>query len=623
MNDFHFLRPNLLLFFIPFFILSLILFRTKFKTQGWSQVCSRDLMPYVLNVKNKHSFLSYLWTFSFLILLIVALAGPAWQTISTPLIKSQSGLVIALDLSKTMDARDVKPSRLQRAVYKLNDILNARPEGYTALVVFSEDPFVVTPMTDDVSTIKAMIPALETNIMPTAGHNPYKAISKSIDLLHQAGISNGSILLITSELAKHEMEKSIEIANLHGIKVFALGVGTDQASPVQNQEGGFMKDEKGALLISMLSKENLKFLAKATQGAYATITPDDTDINHLVKKLNGLDYQESGTDTELTQSKWHDQGYLFVLAALPFASLIFRRGILILILFIFPYTLQALTWTDLWKTSDQQGEQLFHQEEFEEAKQKFQNPDWKAATHYKLGDFEAAADLYQTDESAEGLYNYGTSKAKQSDFKSALEAYGKALKINPEHEDTLYNKKLIEDLLKKEQNEQKSQENSDKQNQKNQNNNDKQNQKNEDNGSQNSEESSEQENSKDSEDSQGSQDQSEDKQKEPNNEQQKNQSNEKESPESEKPNENLDKKSSKSQEVDKQDQEKLQDQYRNQVDKEIEQQKGTKPLQPVQSEEPSPEEEQQQMDERWLQRIKDDPSALLRRKFLLQSREQK
>lgn len=595
MNTFHFLRPDVLYLFIPCLILVFMLMRTKRHTDIWNKICSKDLMPYILARQGKRTIFPYLLLLSTLFLLIAALAGPTWQMNVQPVVKSQSGLVVALDLSPLMDAEDIKPSRLQRALYKINDLLNLRKEGQTALIVFSEEPFVVTPLTDDAATITALLPVLETKIMPASGHQVDKAMTKAAELLEQAGITNGSILLVTPEISKQDMEKTIEIATTKGVSISVLGVGTEEGTPIASKEGGFIKDDKGGLIITMLSKENLKQLARSTNGSYATISVDDSDIHGLVNTFSHVNGPQE--HTELTHNLWHDQGYWLVLAALPLVSLIFRRGMLSIVLFFMPCALQAYSWDDLWKTSDQQAEQLFHNEEYQQARELFQTSDWKAAASYKLGEYENAAELYQGNQSADGYYNYGTAKAKQGDFEEALMAYDKTLEMQPDHEDALHNKKIIEEMQKQEQQKNDSKKDQNKDQQKNQ----------------------DQNQDKDQE---SNQDQNEDKGQE--NDQENNQSEKQEKSQSEEQDKQPEQ-TDPPKDDDKKENEKLQEDYREQVEEELkEKPQEEQEKQEAQEEEaPSQEDQQRQIDDRWLQRIKDDPGGLLRRKFLQQYQQQK
>ncbi len=663
MNDFHFLRPALFLFLIPLLGLLWLMVRSKRSANIWNKICSKELLPYILarKIKNRdHSSLLIALTLS---LLTFALAGPVWEMLPQMLFKPKSGLVIALDLSPSMDAGDIKPSRLKRALYKINDFLRLHKDGQTALIVFSEDPFIVTPLTDDLETIKALLPALDTSIMPATGNRVSKAISKASDLLTQAGIPGGSILLVTSELSKEEMDKALKEAALKGVKILILGVGTDESVPIPKTNGGFVTNSKGAMVITKLASENLTHLAKSSSGKYVKISVDDSDIQTLSDHLVSAHQLHSQEEIQSPKSQWHDQGYLFVLLALPFASLLFRRGVVVIALFIIPQTLQAVSWNSLWQTPDQQAEKLFHQESYQEAKEKFQDPAWLAATHYKLEEYETAANLLKNDETPEGLYNYGTAKAKQGDFESALKAYNEALEKQPDHEDALYNKKLIEDFQKqqeKDQNKNKddkdNKKNNDDKENKDQNKDDKENkdQKKDQNKKQNSDQnqdgqsqdqkddksqkgdSSEQNDSK----NQKQKDEKDQDSKEKESEDESNSGTKKEQQKGQEGSEQQ-KSSDKAQGDSKDQQEKnetqnsgieeeekpteeLQKQYRDQVDQKIGKQERYPEKEKIQAqkapvqEEMTPEEQQRKIDDKWLQRIPDDPGGLLRRKFLHQ-----
>ena len=117
-------------------------------------MCDAELLPYLLQEKAVNQSRWPLTTGAIAALLvIIALAGPTWQRVPSPVFRNESALVIALDLSRSMDAEDIKPSRLIRARYKIADILKQRKDGQTALLVYAGDAFTVTPLTDDTETI--------------------------------------------------------------------------------------------------------------------------------------------------------------------------------------------------------------------------------------------------------------------------------------------------------------------------------------------------------------------------------------------------------------------------------------------------------------------------------------
>ena len=348
---------------------------------------------------------------------------------------------------------------------------------------------------------------------------------------------------------------------------------------------------------------------------------DNTDLEQLAKSfIPGRDAQHL-EEKEISENRRHDQGYLLVLLALPLASLFFRRGMLAALLFLMPYGLHAAWWDDFWKTPDQQAEQLYHQKEFEQAKELFQNNDWKGAAHYQLGDYEKAADLFKENPTVEGFYNYGTAKAKQGEFDAALEAYAKALEMQPGHEDALYNKKVIEELKKEQE----------KQNQDNQNEEKSDNQK----DSQEKGESSGKDQSGDQKKPQEEgQDQSGN-QKEPNEKGEgekqdtdKSQKDEKGQEEQKKEGAGKNEDPGDQKDKDPKDGKKTEDlhaQYQAEMDRKmdenIKEEMAEGEAQPEES--LAENDPQRQVDDRWLQKIKDDPGGLLRRKFLMQYQQQK
>ncbi|MDZ4153438.1 MAG: hypothetical protein U1E01_20370, partial [Methylicorpusculum sp.] len=124
LTDLHFIRPYWLLSLIPYLVILLALLKNKLQQGNWTQVCDAELLPYLLQQKVvKQSRLPLTAGAIAGLLSIFALAGPTWQRLPSPVFKNDSAVVIALDISRTMDAQDIKPSRLIRARYKIADIL--------------------------------------------------------------------------------------------------------------------------------------------------------------------------------------------------------------------------------------------------------------------------------------------------------------------------------------------------------------------------------------------------------------------------------------------------------------------------------------------------------------------
>ncbi len=161
MATFHFLRPEWLWGLLPLVGLLVLLAKRGANAHVWESVCDAHLIPHVLvgttGAKSRSPIilLGLSWTLG-----LVALAGPVWSQLPQPVFRAESALVIVLDVSRSMDAQDVAPSRLTRAKHKILDILQARQEGQTALVIFAGESFVVSPLTDDARTMKTLVQLL-------------------------------------------------------------------------------------------------------------------------------------------------------------------------------------------------------------------------------------------------------------------------------------------------------------------------------------------------------------------------------------------------------------------------------------------------------------------------------
>lgn len=157
--EFHFLRPVWLLL-VP--VLIFVAWRVgsgRGAASGWRAVVDRALQPFVLRegTSGPSGRGPLLVAVAAAALVSLALAGPAWDRLPVPAYRSDEALVVALDLSRSMDATDVEPTRLARARLKLLDLLDRRTSGQTALVVFTSNAFTVTPLTSDTRTIKALV----------------------------------------------------------------------------------------------------------------------------------------------------------------------------------------------------------------------------------------------------------------------------------------------------------------------------------------------------------------------------------------------------------------------------------------------------------------------------------
>jgi Ca-activated chloride channel family protein len=389
---------------------------------------------------------------------ILALAGPVWERLPAPAFRNIAAVVIVLDLSSAMDAADIKPTRLERVRYKIADILRARKDGQSALVVYAGDAFAVTPLTDDAATIAAQLSALGTSLMPIQGERIDLGLTSAVRLLKQAGLKAGDILLITAGGGAAAAEDEARRAKAEGYRVSVLGAGTEEGAPVPLPKGGFLKDESGSIVVPRLDAGGLRRLAEVGGGIYRELTADSGDLDALLGFFER--HAAAGTQGEkgLNIDQWKEHGVWLLLTLLPLAALSFRRGWLagwLLMLTIpFPNDARALDWQDLWQTPDQQAQQAFRNEDYDEAGKKFENAEWKAAAQYKAGRYEDAAKILEESNSVTGHYNRGNALARQGRYQEAIKAYRIALELDPGHADARYNKELVEKALERQQQQQ-------------------------------------------------------------------------------------------------------------------------------------------------------------------------
>jgi Ca-activated chloride channel family protein len=580
--EFHFIRPYWLLAIIPTVLLLYLLLKNKLQQGNWSGVCDKELLPFILQEKPVKQSRGILLTAALSCLLtILALAGPTWEQLPAPVFRNNAALVIALDLSRSMDAGDIKPTRLSMARYKIADILKQRKDGQTALLVYAGDAFIVTPLTNDTETIESQLSALTTEIMPIQGRNTSLALAKAVDLLKQTGLQSGEILLMTDGINYQQTIEDVEALGRYHLSI--IGVGTEEGAPVKTAQGGFLKDAQNNIVLPKLNSRALSQLASAGHGLYRTISSNNSDIEAILSHLDAPERKEGDKESNLLIDQWNEKGPWLLLFILPLVSLHFRKGLLtvaFLLLLPFPKTSYAMEWDDLWTTTDQQAQQAFSTNDYQQAADKFDDPQWKAAAQYKAGQYEEAASALESDSSATGLYNLGNALAQSGKLPEAVEAYKQSLKQDPANEDAKYNQAQVEKALEEQKKQQQEGDGDDKD----KDSKDKDSDQDDKEGDQKKEGDSEQDGEKKPSDG----------------EQSENDAKKEESESKEKAEEEAESKESDQAKEEQQDAEEKEDEAKAQPEKSSEYN------------------ESDQANEQWLNRIPDDPAGLLKRKFKYQ-----
>lgn len=382
------------------------------------------------------------------LLAVLALLGPGWQRVEQISQKPADPLVVLLELTPEMLATDSPPNRLEQARRKLVDLLQARSDAQTAIVVYAGSAHTLVPLSDDLATSRNLLEALRPSIMPEAGHRADLAVEKALGLLKHGGLGQGRLLLIGSSLSKQERQGIRLLLQGQAPSLSILGIGSREGTPVTQESGEFLKDEQGAILIPRLDSPTLKAFASEMGGRYRQARLDDKDLRGLGLLDGPQNLRDDGQRLQL--DTWADQGYWLLLPLLLLAACAGRRGWLFclpLLLLAAPQPSYAFSFDDLWLRPDQQGQYLLKHKRPAEAAEHFENPQWQGVALYEAGNYAEAARRFAEGSDAYSHYNRGNALARTGELEAAIDAYEQALEAQPDLQPALKNKALVESLL--------------------------------------------------------------------------------------------------------------------------------------------------------------------------------
>ena len=455
-EQFHFLRPYWLLTLLP---LAWIVWRYWHRQQqggNWQSVCDPHLLPHLLmGNQTRASRTPILLLASAGVLTILALAGPVWSKLPQPVYHNSAATVVVLNLSDTMRATDVTPTRLERAKLKLLDFLQRQRDGQTALIAYAGEAYVVSPLTDDAATIESLVNSLDTTIMPVAGNNLSEALHKADALLDQDGIyKGGRVLLMTDDAGDRHALQAASALQRKGRVLSILAVGTQHGAPIAAAGGGFIQDSHGAIVVPILNRAALAKLATAGHGHLVMLTTTDADLNQLWPMGEASRFKPQRAGKQHAADVWREQGPWLLLLVLPLVALLWRQGwlaIIVLAVMWQPHPVQASTWSDLWARPDQQAYRALQHGDAKAAAKLFKDPHWRSIAQYRAGNYAAAAAGFAHEHTPDALYNQGNALARAGKLDAAARNYRKVLQQQPANQDAQHNLKIVEDLLKRQQ----------------------------------------------------------------------------------------------------------------------------------------------------------------------------
>ena len=455
----HFIRPWWLAC-LPVAVLIPLLWRRVRRPSGdWSRICDAHLLRW-LSVGNQGSGPD--WKGSALAATVLAvsalaLAGPSWQQLPDSAYSSRDARVLVLDLSMSMLAEDIRPNRLTRARYRLMDMLESMREGQMGMVVYAGDAYVVSPLTSDMNTIANMLPALKPDIIPVAGSRADRALLMAAELIDRGGVGLGEILLISDGADASDARVAAELAD-KGIVTSVLAVGSREGAPIPSG-AGFVSDAQGNVVIARLEVESLAAVAAAGKGRLSYL---DTAANQPPAWLE-LHGSEFSLRDDAIGKRWKDMGPWLLILLLPLVAAGFRRGLLfawpVLLLpgMLLSQSARADLWDDLWQRRDQQAQSALRAERADEAASLAVDPDISGEAFYRVGDYPRALQAWVRSSAEAADYNQGNALARAGEYDAAIAAYDRALATEPEMEDAVFNRELVEQMKQQQEQQQEQQ----------------------------------------------------------------------------------------------------------------------------------------------------------------------
>lgn len=326
LKDFHFLRPLWLLALPLLGYLIIWLAKRRAPNSNWAKIIDPELLPRLglgnieTRSKTPWPWLTLAWS-----LAVIALAGPSWERMPSSAYRDAAAWVIVLDLSPSMTAADLTPNRITRARYAINDLLDAAQDARIGLVVFSDESHTVAPLTDDVATVRALLPPLSPDIMPSSGDNLAPALDQAEKLLQQTAVKNGHIVILSDGFTDPAAALSTaERIKSKGVTLSVVGIGTKNGAPLSKADGSFAQDAQGQIRLTHLDTDRLQHLAAVGGGRYVDLAQLPELISELHNQIDRTQHAQTAVGVQVDH--WRDAGIWILPGLLLLVACLSRRG---------------------------------------------------------------------------------------------------------------------------------------------------------------------------------------------------------------------------------------------------------------------------------------------------------
>ena len=351
----------------------------------------------------------------FLALLVLAASGPTWSRVANPFLSQTAPMVVVLEVTRSMEAPDLQPSRLERAKFKIRDLVERRAGAGTGLVAYAASAHRVAPLTEDPEILRAMLDGLRPDVMPVEGNDAQSAL----DLARlELGTSEtpGAILLVTDGVDSPDIQA---LSSAEG------------AAPV-------------IVLIAAPESNPLGALDGASAVEIVRLTADDKDLDRI-ERIAKATYRAALLGDE--RLDWEDRGWVMAWPAAVVLLFWFRQGWTVRwALVLLAFALGTVSGgqaragvVDWFFTPDQQAMMAYRDKEFATAAGLFRDPMWRGHTLMKTGKYADAADIFSRMDTAEAAFAEGYARIRNREYRPAIAAYERALEMRPDFPEARHN----------------------------------------------------------------------------------------------------------------------------------------------------------------------------------------
>ena len=311
-------------YFIYAFILIPVLVLLYIITAGWRKKAMKrygdyglvqKLIPNVSRTKRTWKFILFTLAFIFL---IIGLINPQIGTKMEEVKRKGADIMLCLDVSNSMRAEDIQPSRLEKSKQAISKLLDKLEGDRIGIIVFGGEAYVQLPITTDYAAAKLFLESISTDMIPTQGTAIGKAVDLAVESFGKDEGKNKAIIVITDgENHEDDAIKAAESAVEKSITVHTIGMGSENGAPIpvyrDGVEEGFRKDQAGNTIVTKLNEPMLQEIAAAGNGVYVRATNSDAGLNSV---LNELDKLEKKQFESKMYSDYEDRFQPFIIAAL-------------------------------------------------------------------------------------------------------------------------------------------------------------------------------------------------------------------------------------------------------------------------------------------------------------------